>query len=109
MVIRWIHVNRWIRTSRGLWRGQILVAIVMCLAWGLPVAGQDRTITEGREGPALLEMLQSAVVQIQQAAGRAVVSIKTESRDKRSPQTGQEVPRGETPRRGVGSGVVVDP
>ncbi len=109
MVISWTHVHRWIRTSRGLWRGQIVVAIITCLAWGLPAAGQDRAITESREGPALLEMLQNAVVQIQQTAGRAVVSIKTESRDKRGPQMGQEVPRGEPPRRGVGSGVVVDP
>ena len=109
MPMRWIHVSGWMRTSRRLGRGQVLAAIVMCLAWGLPVAGQDRAITESRDGPALLEILQNTVVQIQQAAGRAVVSIKTESRDKRPPQMGQEVPRGETPRRGVGSGVVVDP
>src|SRR5919197_1553268 len=109
MPMRWIHVSGWMRTSRRLGRGQVLAAIVMCLAWGLPVAGQDRAITESRDGPALLEMLQNTVVQIQQAAGRAVVSIKTESRDKRPPQMGQDVPRGEPPRRGVGSGVVVDP
>jgi serine protease Do len=48
------------------------------------------------------------VIQIQQTAGRAVVSIKTESQERRGSQTGREPPKGEFPRRGVGSGVIVD-
>jgi serine protease Do len=56
----------------------------------------------------LLEAWQNAVLQIQQTTGRAVVSIKTESQDRRSAQTGKETPKGEPPHRGVGSGVIVD-
>jgi serine protease Do len=57
----------------------------------------------------LLEAWQNAVIQLQQTTGRAVVSIKTESADRRSSQTGKESPKGEPPQRGVGSGVIVDP
>jgi serine protease Do len=48
-------------------------------------------------------------MQIQQTTGRAVVSIKTESQDRRSSQSGKDPTKGEPPHRGVGSGVIVDP
>jgi serine protease Do len=77
--------------------------------WALPVVGQDRLMSpDNRDVPALLEAWQNRVVQIEQMTGRAVVSIKTESQDKRGPQTGKEAPKGELPHRGVGSGVIVD-
>jgi Do/DeqQ family serine protease len=71
--------------------------------------GQDRMPAATREGPALLEALQNTLVHIQQTVGPAVVSIKTEGREKRSPLSGRESPKDEPSRRSVGSGVIVDP
>jgi serine protease Do len=87
-----------------------LVAIIVCgLLWGLPVAGQERATAVHQDGPALLEALQNAMVQIQQMTGQAVVSLKTEAQDKRSLQAGKEGPKGDPSHRSVGSGVIVDP
>jgi serine protease Do len=92
----------------ALWRGGLLAVLWLSLAaWGL-AAAQDQGLAQSRDGAALLEALQSAMVQIQQTAGRAVVSIQTEGREKRPASTGKEAPKGEPPRRGVGSGVIVD-
>ena len=82
--------------------------MLLCLVWGLPATGQENVIPESRDGSALLDAWQNAVMQIQQTAGRAVVSIKTESQDRRGPQTGKDPSKGEPPHRGVGSGVIVD-
>jgi hypothetical protein len=61
---------------------------MLSLVWALPVAAQDRVIPDGRDVPALLEAWQSTVVRIQQMTGPAVVSVKTESQEKRGAQTG---------------------
>jgi serine protease Do len=82
---------------------------MLSLMWALPVVAQDHVMPDGREVPALLEAWQSTVVRIQQMTGPAVVSVKTESQEKRGAQTGKETPKGEPPHRGVGSGVIVDP
>ena len=109
MIQKWTYVN----SRRHPWPatdlGRSLALILLCLMWGLPAAGQDRLSPESRDGTALLEAWQNAVIQIQQTTGRAVVSIKTESQDKRGPQTGKDPSKGEPPQRGVGSGVIVDP
>ncbi len=86
-----------------------LTASLMLLWFGMPALGQDRMATEGRDGLALLEAWQATVVRIQRMVGPAVVSIRTERKDKRSPQSGKDIPKGEVPQRGVGSGVIVDP
>ncbi|HSF30343.1 MAG TPA: Do family serine endopeptidase [Candidatus Tectomicrobia bacterium] len=88
--------------------GHLLALIWLCLVWGLPATSQERVTPESLDGPALLEAWQNAVMQIQQTTGRAVVSIKTETQDRRSAQAGKESPKGERPHRGVGSGVIVD-
>jgi serine protease Do len=85
-----------------------LTLILLGLMCGLPVVGQERDRREKHDGPALLEAWQDAVIQMEQTTGRTVVSIKTESQDKHSPQTGKDSPKGEPPHRGVGSGVIVD-
>jgi serine protease Do len=89
--------------------GRSLALILLCLAWGLPAAGQERVIPERHDGSALLEAWQNAVIEIQRTTGRAVVSIKTESQDRRGLQTGKDPSKGEPPQRGVGSGVIVEP
>jgi Do/DeqQ family serine protease len=108
MIQKWTHVNGrrhlWPRTGLG----RSLALMLLCLVWGLPATGQERVIPESRDGSALLDAWQNAVMQIEQTAGRAVVSIKTESQDKRGPQTGKDPSKGEPPHRGVGSGVIVD-
>jgi serine protease Do len=108
MIQKYVHVNGrqppWQKTGLGYLRA----LIVLSLVWGLPATGQLRVIPENRDGPALLEAWQNAVIQIQQTTGRAVVSIKTETQDRRGPQMGKEAPKGERPHRGVGSGVIVD-
>ena len=108
MIQKWMHVNgrRQPRQDTGL--GRPFALILLCLLWGLPAAGQERVTPESHDGPALLEAWQNAVMQIQQTTGRAVVSIKTESIDRRGPQTGKDPSKGEPPHRGVGSGVIVD-
>jgi serine protease Do len=82
---------------------------MLSLMWALPVVAQDRVMPDDRDVPALLEAWQSTVVRIQQMMGPAVVSVKTESQEKRGAQTGKETPKGEPPHRGVGSGIIVDP
>jgi serine protease Do len=108
MIQKWIHINGRRQPWHSTDLGRSLALMLLCLVWGLPATGQERVIPESRDGPALLEAWQNAVMQIQQTTGRAVVSIKTESQDRRGPQTGKESPKGEPPRRGVGSGVIVD-
>jgi serine protease Do len=109
MIQKWTHVNGrqhpWTRTGVGC----SLALMLLYLLWGLPAAGQERAASESLDGIALLDAWQNAVMQIQQTTGRAVVSIKTESQDRRGLQTGKEAPKGEPPHRGVGSGVIVDP
>jgi serine protease Do len=105
----WTSTNGRTPTPQTAWGSCLaVIALLSLLGSGLAFA-QDRPAVDGRDGPALLEALQNAVVQIQQQAGQAVVSIKTEGRGKRSPQMGKEAPKGEAPYRGVGSGVIVDP
>jgi serine protease Do len=108
MIQKWVYLNGrrqyWYSTDVGC----SVALLLLCLIWGFPANGQERVILESRDGSALLEAWQNAVMQIQQTTGRAVVSIKTESQDRRSLQTGKESPKGEPPRRGVGSGVIVD-
>ena len=108
MIQKWMHVSgrRQPRQDTGL--GRPFALILLCLMWGLPATGQERVTPESRDGPALLEAWQNAVMQIQQTTGLAVVSIKTESQDRRGPQTGKDPSKGEPPHRGVGSGVIVD-
>jgi serine protease Do len=102
------HNGRWqFWQHAGLARS--LALMLLCLIWGFPATGQERVIPESRGGSALLEAWQNAVMQIQQTTGRAVVSIKTESQDRRRHQTGKDPSKGEPPHRGVGSGVIVDP
>ena len=108
MIQKWIHTNGRRHPWHSTDLGRSLALMLLCLVWGLPATGQERVIPESRDAPALLEAWQNAVMQIQQTTGRAVVSIKTESQDRRGPQTGKESPKGEPPRRGVGSGVIVD-
>jgi serine protease Do len=108
MIQKWTHVNSRRQPRQGPGPRCTLALMLLCLVWGLPVTGQERLTPESRDGPALLEAWQNAVVQLQQTAGRAVVSIKTESQDRRSLQAGKETPKGEPPQRGVGSGVIVD-
>jgi serine protease Do len=108
MIQKWMHVNGRRQPGRGTGLGCPLVLMLLCLVWWLPAIGQERAIPESRGETGLLEAWQNAVIQIQQTTGRAVVSIKTESQDRRSPQSGKEVPKGEPPYRGVGSGVIVD-
>jgi serine protease Do len=108
MIQKWMYVNGRRQPWHGSGLGRPLVLILLCLVWGFPATGQVPVIPESRDGWAVLEAWQNAVIQIQQTTGRAVVSIKTESQDKRSPQTGKETPKGEPPYRGVGSGVIVD-
>jgi serine protease Do len=91
-----------------LWRGGFVVITLLYVLGGGQAFGQDRRAPEERDGATLLEALQNAVVQIQQQAGQAVVSIRTAGRHKRQPQVGKETPKGEPPHRGVGSGVIVD-
>ena len=109
MIQKWMYVNDRRQAWQGHGLGRTLALMLLCFLWGLPVAGQDRGTSEGRDGPALLEAWQSALVQLERTAGRAVVSIKTESQDKRSPQIGKDRPKEEPPHRGVGSGIIVDP
>jgi serine protease Do len=108
MIQKWTHVNGrqhpWTRTGVGY----SLALMLLSLLWGLPAAGQERAASESLDGIALLDAWQNAVMQIQQTTGRAVVSIKTESQDRRGLQTGKEAPKGEPPHRGVGAGVIVD-
>jgi serine protease Do len=106
---KWIHLNGRRHPRQGPVLGRSLGLMLLCLLWGLPVSGQDRGIAGGGAGPTLLEAWQNAVVELQQTTGRAVVSIKTQSQDKRRPQTGKETPKGEPPHRGVGAGIIVDP
>lgn len=94
-------------TLQSLWRSGLVITLLCVLGSGLAF-GQARPAPEAYDGSTLLEALQNAVVQIQQQAGQAVVSIKTEGRTRRSPQVGKEAPKGELPHRGVGSGVIVD-
>jgi serine protease Do len=108
MIQKWMHRNGRRQHWYGTGLGRHVALMLLCLVWGLPANGQDGVIRESRDGPALLEAWQNAVMQIQQTTGRAVVSIKTESQDRRSLQAGKESPKGEPPRRGVGSGVIVD-
>jgi serine protease Do len=108
MIQQCMHVNGRRQPGRGTGLGCPLVLMLLCLMWGLPATGQERAIPESRGETGLLEAWQNAVIQIQQTTGRAVVSIKTESQDRRSPPSGKEVPKGEPPYRGVGSGVIVD-
>jgi serine protease Do len=106
---QWQRGDGWLQRRKGpRWR-RILAFSMLGLVWALPVGGQDRVMPDGRDVPALLEAWQSTVVRIQQTTGRAVVSVKTESQEKRGAQTGKETPKGEPPHRGVGSGVIVDP
>src|SRR5919109_2034251 len=109
MIQKWRQVNGrrhpWPRSGVGC----SLALMLLYLLGGLPATGQERVTPESRDGIALLDAWQNAVMQIQQTTGRAVVSIKTESQERRGPQTGKEVPKGEPPHRGVGSGVIVDP
>jgi serine protease Do len=108
MIQKWTHVNgrRYPRPHTG--PGYSLALMLLCLVWGLPAIGQERVTPESRDGSALLEAWQNAVMQIQQTTGRAVVSIKTESQDRRGLQTGKDPSKGDPPQRGVGSGVIVD-
>jgi serine protease Do len=108
MIQKWLHVTGRRQPWPGTDLGYPLALILLCLMWGLAAAGQEPVTLESRDGSALLEAWQNAVIQIQQTTGRTVVSIKTESQDKRSPQAGKETPKGEPPHRGVGSGVIVD-
>jgi Do/DeqQ family serine protease len=108
MTQKWMHLDGRRQPWHGSGLGYPLVLLLLCLIWGLPAAAQERDTPESRNGTALLEAWQDAVIQIQQTTGRTVVSIKTESQDKRSPQAGKETPKGEPPHRGVGSGVIVD-
>ena len=108
MMQKWMHLNNRRQPSPSLDLGYVLALIFLCLMCSLPAAGQGRDMLEKRDGTALLDAWQDAVMQIQQTSGRTVVSIKTESQDKRSPQTGKDSPKGEPPHRGVGSGVIVD-
>jgi S1-C subfamily serine protease len=105
----WKHGDSWLPRRKGPRWGRMLAFSMLSLMWALPVVGQDRVMPDGRDVPALLEAWQSTVVRIQQMTGRAVVSVKTESQDKRAAQTGKETPKGEPPFRGVGSGIIVDP
>jgi serine protease Do len=109
MIQKWLHVNGRRHAQHHTTLGRSLALMLLCLVWGFPAAGQERVIPESQGGSALLEAWQNAVMQIQQTAGRAVVSIKTESQDRRGPQTGKDPSKGEPPHRGVGSGVIVDP
>jgi serine protease Do len=108
MIQKGMHITGRRQLRQGTGPRRTFALMLLCLVWGLPVTSQERVIPERRDGSALLEAWQNAVVQIQQMAGRAVVSIKTESQDRRSLQTGKETPKGEPPHRGVGSGVIVD-
>jgi serine protease Do len=108
MIQKWTHVNGHRLPRQGTGLGYLGALILLSLVWGLPATGQPRVTPESRDGPALLEAWQNAVIQIQQTTGRAVVSIKTETQDRRGLQTGKESPKGERPHRGVGSGVIVD-
>jgi serine protease Do len=109
MIQQWKPVNARRLPWQGSGLGYFLGFMLLCVLWGSPVAGQDRVPTEDRVGPALLEAWQNAVIQLQQTTGRTVVSIKTQSQDRRKPQVGKETPKGEPPHRGVGAGVIVDP
>lgn len=109
MTMTWMDVSHRLRTSQLPGKWPMRAVVLLCLLWGLPVAGQERVTATNQDGPALLEALQNAVVQIQQMTGQAVVSLKTEARDRRSPQAGKDTPKGDPPHRGVGSGVIVDP
>jgi serine protease Do len=106
---QWKYGNT--QSREWAWRGlgRLFGLLILSLVWALPAAGQDRNLLDNPDIPALLDAWQRTVVQIQQTTGRAVVSIKTESQDKRGPQTGKEGPKGEPPHRGVGSGVIIDP
>lgn len=105
----WIRRVDRIRGVQGSW--SLLGWLVLLLLLGLGVAsgGQDRAPSGSRDGPVVLEALQNAVVHIQQIVGPAVVSIKTEGKERRAPTSGKEIPKGEPPLRSVGSGVIVDP
>ncbi|HEX9871550.1 MAG TPA: trypsin-like peptidase domain-containing protein, partial [Candidatus Tectomicrobia bacterium] len=105
---KWIHLNSRRQPCPSMGLGYALALIFLGLMCGLTAAGEERDTPERRDGPTLLEAWQDAVIQIQQTTGRTVVSIKTESQDKRSLQTGKDSPKGEPPHRGVGSGVIVD-
>jgi len=109
MMQQWIERSSRRRPRATLGFRFALAVILLGLMCGPLTAGQERDRPDKRDGPALLEAWQEAVIQIQQTAGRTVVSIKTESQDKRGPQTGKDSPKGEPPHRGVGSGVIVDP
>jgi serine protease Do len=109
MIQKWKHHNGRRQKWLGTGLGRFLAFMLLGLVWGVPATGQDRVMPETRDGSALLEAWQNAVMQIQQTTGRAVVSIKTESQDRRGPQTGKDPSKGEPPYRGVGSGVIVDP
>jgi Do/DeqQ family serine protease len=108
MMQKWMHLNSRRQPYPDIGLKYALALIFLCLMYGLSAAGQGRDRPERRDGSALLEAWQDAVIQIQQTTGRTVVSIKTESQDKRSPQTGKDSSKGEPPHRGVGSGVIVD-
>jgi serine protease Do len=106
---QWKHGSNWVQRRKGPRWGRILACGMLSLMWALPAAAQDRVMPDGRDVPALLEAWQSTVVRIQQTTGPAVVSVKTESQEKRGAQTGKQTPKGEPPHRGVGSGIIVDP
>jgi serine protease Do len=108
MMQKWMYLSRRRQPCPSLALGYALALIILGHLCGLTASGQGRDTPERRGGPALLEAWQDTVIQIQQTTGRTVVSIKTESQDKRSPQTGKDSPKGEPPHRGVGSGVIVD-
>jgi serine protease Do len=108
MIQKWMHINGRRQSWHNTHLARPVALMLLCLVWGLPARAQEHVILENRDGPALLEAWQNAVMQIQQTTGRTVVSIKTESQDRRSLQAGKESPKGEPPRRGVGSGVIVD-
>lgn len=98
-----------IRGPQGTWKVLLgLGALLSFILSGIPASGMDHIDKDSRDGPALLEAMQNAMVHIQRTAGQAVVSIKTEGKAKHPPASGKEAPQGEVPKRGVGSGVIVD-
>jgi len=109
MMQQWVDRSSRRRHRANLGLSYALAVILLGVTCGPLTAGQERDRLDKRDGPALLEAWQEAVIQMQQTAGRTVVSIKTESQDKRGSQTGKDSPKGEPPHRGVGSGVIVDP
>jgi serine protease Do len=108
MIQKWMHLTGRQQPWQSTGLRHPLAVVLLCLVWGLPVMGQERVGAGSDYGPGLLETWQNAVMEIQQTTGRAVVSIKTETAERRNSQTGKEPPKGEPPYRGVGSGVIVD-